>query len=190
VDWFYTAAERLAGLWGYGVVVIGALGSIWAAWRLLRDRLYFVFRAADAVRKRYGDDAESVVEWWHSRQKIIAIQEVRQRLLESHIGIAIYVCDSTGNCEFANDELGELFGLDRADFRGFGWLEAIVNEDRERTHGAWMFCVANKVPYECEYVVKNKRTGKTIKCLATGYPVVRESGEVLCYVGMVVELTQ
>ena len=182
-----TLLEQLGSLWIYGVAVVGFLVSAYGAWRLFRARVLFVVRAADAVRRVYGDDAEAVVEFWYARQKTMAVQDVRQRLLESHLGFAIFVCSADGRCEFVNEELAEMFGLDSNACNGFGWLEAIDPDDRKGVHEAWMFCVTNKIPYEKDYRLVNKRTGVHLKVTARAYPVTRYNGEILCYVGTVRE---
>jgi len=187
VQHLLTLLEQLGNLWLYGVAVVGFLVSAYAAWRLFRARVLFIFRAADAVRRVYGDDAEAVVDFWNTRQKTLAIQDVRQRLLESHLGFAVFVCDSNGRCEFVNEELAEMFGLDAAACNGFGWLEAVNSSDRKRVHEAWMFAVVNKIPYENDYGVVNKRSGDHLKVTAKAYPVTRYNGEILCYVGTVRE---
>lgn len=180
-----TLFEQLGQFWLYGVAFAGVLGSAYGAWRLFRARVLFVIRAADAVRRVYGDDAEAVVEYWYARQKTIAIQDVRQRLLESHLGFSVFVCDSDGRCEFVNEELAEMFGIDAAACSGFGWLEAVDPNDRKIVHETWMFCVTNKIPYEKGYRLVNRRSGEHLRVVARAYPVVRHSGEILCYVGTV-----
>lgn len=177
----------LTDWWLYGVAAAGFVASSYGAWIVFRTRILFVVRAADAVRRVYGDDAEEIVDFWYSRSKTIAVQEIRQRLLESHFGLSIYVCDPAGECDYVNDELCELFGLDRDDCKGFGWLEGIMPEDRKRVHEGWIFCVSHRIPYDCDYAVTNKRTGITVEVSTKAYPVTKISGEVLCYVGTVKE---
>jgi len=166
-------------------VLGGAVAAIAAAVRLCWRRLVYIARASEAARQRYGDDPEAVVDFWFARQQTIAIHEIRQRLLESAIGAAIYVCDLQGQCESVNEELAELFGIDKADCVGLGWLEGICPEDRKRVHDVWMFCVTAGIPYECEYIVHNKRTGAEVEVTTKAYPVKRFDGKMLCYVGSV-----
>jgi PAS domain S-box-containing protein len=187
VQQFVNLLEQFGQWWVYGAAAIGAVASCYGAWIVFRSRILFIVRAADVVRRVYGDDAESVVQFWYVRQKTIAIQEVRQRLLESSVGLSIYVCDKEGNCEFVNDELCDLFGLEKADCIGFGWLSGLGPNDRQRVHDNWMFCVKNKIPYDCDYKVQNQRTKEIHTVTAKGYPVVSHSGEVLCYVGTITE---
>lgn len=181
----FTTIGLVAEYWAYGVAAAGFLLSFTSIWWYIRRRVLFAYRAATAAQELYGDDAEAVVAYWWMLKKNIAVLDLRQRLLESNLGLAIFVCNPDGDCEYVNEELGTLFGLDRADCKGFGWLEAIIPSERKAVHDAWIYSVKQEIPYEYEYTVKNLRTGAIFAAVARGYPVVKHDDKVLCYVGSV-----
>mgnify|MGYP002134661587 CR=1 FL=1 len=181
----FSIFQRAADFWTYGAAAAGFLLSFASVWWYIRRRVLFAYRAVDAAQNLYGDDAAAVVAYWWLLKKNIAVLDLRQRLLESNLGLAIFVCNPEGDCEYVNEELGELFGLDKADCKGFGWLEAVIPVERKTVHENWVFSVKQEIPYECDYHVKNVRSGEIFLVLAKGYPVLKHDGEVLCYVGSV-----
>ena len=181
----FSILQNVGEYWGYGVAIAGLLASGASAWWYIRRRLVFAYTAATVAQKLYGDDAEAVVAYWWMLKKNIAVLDLRQRLLESSLGLAIFVCNPEGSCEYVNAELGELLGMDRENCKANGWLEAVIPSERKTVHELWLFSVKQEIPYDCEYTVKNIRTGEVFVVSAKGYPVLKHDNTILCYVGSV-----
>jgi len=191
VDDLENAINKLAGIWGY---VLGCGGVLLAAHKWIRKWYRAVHRAmrfSNAIHSHFGTNAATaIIESLRERTRDGAIREVRLTLLEESLGAGIYVCDPiTGKCLNCNTALAELFGLDQMSFRDFGWLSAIVPEDRLTVHERWTTCVKNSIPYECDYRVKNQRTDRLFRVVTKAYPAVLRDGTLLCYVGTCEEVT-
>lgn len=78
---------------------------------------------------------------------------VQMQVIMNHIGMCVYICKPTGECIYASKQLCELFGRPEEDMRGFGWVLAIPDKDRNRAYQKWIDCVKNKKPYEDTYPV-------------------------------------
>ena len=177
--------DKLAGLWGYA---LGCGGFIIASHKWFRRWYRDVYRAlrfSSLIHSHFGSNAATaIIESLRERTRDGAIREVRLTLLEESLGAGIYVCDPvTGKCLNCNTALAELFGLDIGAFRDFGWLCAILPDDRIAVYDRWTACVKNTIPYEYSYRVKNQRTGREFRVLTRAYPAVLRDGTLLCYVG-------
>lgn len=191
MDDLENAINKLAGIWGY---VLGCGGVLLAAHKWIRKWYRAVYRAlrfSNAIHSHFGSNAAiAIIDSLRERTREGAIREVRLTLLEESLGAGIYVCDPVnGKCLNCNTALAELFGLDISSFRDFGWLSAIVPDDRIPTYERWTACVKNSIPYECEYRVKNQRTDRVFRVVTKAYPAVLRDGTLLCYVGTCEEVT-
>lgn len=190
MDELENAFNKLVGLWG---VALGCGGVLIACHKRFRRWYRVVYRAlrfSNAIHGHFGSNAATaIIESLSERTRDGAIREVRLTLLEESLGAGIYVCDHiTGKCLNCNTALSDLFGIDQADFRDFGWLSAIVPDDRIAVYKRWAACVKNTIPYEYSYRVKNQRTGREFRVMTRAYPAVLRDGTLLCYVGTCEEI--
>lgn len=96
----------------------------------------------------------------------------------------IYECEpAEGRCIYANHSICELFGLEKAEFLGSGWLAAVIPGDRERVYQSWRHAVLNRLPYECEYHIKNVRSGKRYHITTKAVPMFDSSQKLIGYHG-------
>lgn len=167
------------------LAVLGFIGGVLAALWTRLGRAIVAFRAAHSIADIFGDAAGTEI------QRLFAIiarsdgeQQLRQRVVESRLKIGVYECDLDGRCSWANPYLSELFGVDAANMRGYGWMSAIVPEDRIAAQKRWRISVENGIPYEDTYVVENRRTATRYRC-TTRAELVTSDGEPLCFVGWV-----
>ena len=99
-------------------------------------------------------------------------------------GDAIWECNATGECVYANAQLCELFGLPLNDMLGWKWLVAIDGpQERTRVADVWNRSVKDGIPYQVEYRVHNNRTGEIFQGEARGFPVPAGDGKTLWYFG-------
>jgi PAS domain S-box-containing protein len=80
-------------------------------------------------------------------------------------------------------------GQTKEEVKGWGWLDAIHPDDRERTTEAWNKAVATKAPYEVEYRVRRK-DGVYRYFLARGIPSLKEDGSIREWVGTCIDITE
>lgn len=95
----------------------------------------------------------------------------------------VYECNPTGECIFANGLLCDLFGLSAEDMMGSGWLEGILPEERERVFETWQSSVNNKIPYECSYTIRNRKTGVRHNAVTRALPLEHD-GVLIGYLGI------
>ena len=191
MDDLKSVLSKISDIWGYILVVGGVLVSCHKWFRKWYRAVHRAMRFSNAIHSHFGTNAATaIIESIRERTRDGAIREVRLTLLEESLGAGIYVCDPvTGACLNCNTALSELFGLDQMSFRDFGWLSAIVPDDRITVHERWTACVRNKIPYECEYRTRNQRTGREFRVMTRAYPAVLKDGTLLCYVGTCEEVT-
>ena len=190
MDDLKSVLSKISDIWGYILVVGGVLVSCHKWFRKWYRAVHRAMRFSNAIHSHFGTNAATaIIESIRERTRDGAIREVRLTLLEESLGAGLYVCDPvTGACLNCNTALSELFGLDQMSFRDFGWLSAIVPDDRIAVHERWTACVRNKIPYECEYRIRNQRTGREFRVMTRAYPAVLKDGTLLCYVGTCEEL--
>jgi len=80
-------------------------------------------------------------------------------------------------------------GQSREEVKGWGWLNAMHPDDRERTTEVWNKAVAQKGTYETEYRIR-RRDGVYRYFLARGIPSLKEDGSILEWVGTCVDITE
>lgn len=154
-----------------------------------RKRVAAIVRAvvlAEQFRHQFGPaSAETIRAILDDVTRSQSVHELRHRIQERTLRVGIYVCGPDGRCTWANEWLAESFGIDRADMRGYGWLNAIDGKERPRILEQWKFAIKNGTPYQTEYVVENKRSGKTWTAQTESFAVIQD-GAVVCHVGYVV----
>jgi PAS domain S-box-containing protein len=74
-------------------------------------------------------------------------------------------------------------------YKGFGWIEDIHPDDRERTGQIWGKAVAEKSFYETEYRVR-RYDGVYRDYLARGIPLLDKNGSVREWVGTCIDITE
>lgn len=93
--------------------------------------------------------------------KLNGIQE-NQHVAMNLQGIAFWISNEKGGCEYASTNLCKLLGRNESELIGNAWLAWVIPEDRERIHDAWIFSVENKSAFDEVYTFK-KSDGKKQK---------------------------
>lgn len=180
-DWA-DIAERLGG-W----IVAGA-GTLAVFWRRIR-RLFDILRAGDGLHREFGPDAATQIRAMLERVTRSTDElQVRQKIAEQHLRIGIYICRPDGRCSWANDYLCELFGRSQDQMHGFGWIDAVHDDDRKRVYEEWHFATENVLPYRTTYAVVHG--GDVVPVKTEAFAVThgkRVDGDVVFYVGFVIE---
>lgn len=118
------------------------------------------------------------------------LSELRIKLIATNlVTTGIFECDSDGGCVWVNKALAEMFGMEREEMMGNGWLTAIHDNERSEVWQDWNYSVNNKIPYEDEYSIYNKHTEKIFKVRVVAIANKSDTGKTLGYFGTVVRLT-
>jgi PAS domain S-box-containing protein len=83
----------------------------------------------------------------------------------------------------------EFTGQSEEAIKGWGWIEAVHPDDRERASQAWIKAVEAKSPYENEFRVR-KYDGSYPLFLARAIPVLEEDGSIREWVGTCADITE
>ena len=68
------------------------------------------------------------------------------------------------------------------EYSGYGWLDAVHEDDRERARAAWLGAVAARTAYEVEYRTR-RHDGVYRWTVARGTPVLDKNGEIVEWIG-------
>ena len=140
--------------------------------------------AAASLYKTFGGDAGDRL---HSMIKDLkhaqTVAEVTRNLIHKHLGIGVYVCDTSGACVWVSAHLASMFGMAEHEMLGFGWVAPV--KDKLKAHTAWRQCVENKIPYSDRYVVCPLNGAPSYNAHTEAMPVTASDGTVLCHVGYV-----
>ena len=90
--------------------------------------------------------------------KLNGIQE-NQHVALNLQGIAFWISNEQGGCEYASTNLCKLLGRNESEILGNGWVGWVISEDRKRIFEAWEFSVENKSAFD-EYYTYKKSDGK------------------------------
>ena len=181
------AIHRLGELWHF---VLGAISAGFAAYRIWRRhgvRVVTAYRVGLALHAEFGRDAAKQIAADLKRlSRMQLLHHSRLQLIEERLNLAVYICSAEGDCEWVSEAITNLFGIDREKFVGYGWLEAIVGDEREGVHKKWTYAIKNGLPYEARYTVRHQRTHKLTVCRTEAFPVFSGEDKVLSfYVGFV-----
>jgi transcriptional regulator with PAS, ATPase and Fis domain len=141
-------------------------------------------RAARNLHRAFGDEAGDKL---HSLIKELkysqTVADVTRNLIHKHLGIGVYVCDTSGACVWVSAHMASMFGMAEHEMLGFGWVAPI--KDKLKAHTSWTQCVKNKIPYSDKYVVAPINGAKAFHAVTEAMPVPAADGTILCHVGYV-----
>lgn len=117
------------------------------------------------------------------------LSNMRIRLIATNVvSTGTFECDETGKTVWVNKALSDMFGLDKDEMLDNGWLTAVVDNERSEVWTEWIFSINNKIPYESEYNVYNKKSNTTFKVRVVAIANKTDTGKILGYFGTVVKI--
>jgi PAS domain S-box-containing protein len=111
------------------------------------------------------------------------------RAIGESIDYGIWVCDASGRNSYASDSFLALVGLTQEQCSNFGWRDVLHPDDMERTLAAWEECVAKGAVWDVEHRYRGV-DGQYHPVLARGVPVRDERGEIICWVGINLDISR
>lgn len=72
------------------------------------------------------------------------ISDQIRRVLADGRELALFETDASGRCVWVNGTYARLVGMPSAEFQGFGWVNAVHPDDRERISEEWEFAVGQQ----------------------------------------------
>ena len=105
------------------------------------------------------------------------------KMIADKCPVGIWYCSTEGVAQYVNETWANWAGLTKDECLGFGWLEGLAFEDRERISSIWLEAVRTSKPYKAYYHMVNKHTGSQKKCFSLGNKV-----DDTCWVGFTIDL--
>jgi PAS domain S-box-containing protein len=115
--------------------------------------------------------------------------EQRFRTLASHAPVGIFQSGPDGETVFVNEEWAALTGLTLDEARGWGWIQALHPEDRERLVREWKEAVRQGVASKGE-IRFMRPDGSVIWLQGNAVPLRNMDGKLTGYIGTTADITQ
>jgi PAS domain S-box-containing protein len=113
----------------------------------------------------------------------LSLLEGRFRSLMRATSQIVWIANARGAIDTSLDMWQAFTGQTEEAIKGYGWLEAVHPEDRERTREVWNRAVATRSIYDTEYRLR-RYDGSYRWFSVRGVPVLDEAGNVLEWVGI------
>jgi len=134
---------------------------------------------ADAVATRQKAD-EAV--------KALAESEQRYRYMGETIPFGVWWCNPKGEAEYVSPSFCELLDMTLEEQQKFGWTKRLVPEDVEPMMTKWLHCCESGTPWDHEHRIVD-RHGEIHTVLSRGLPVRNDSGQIIAFVGVNLDIT-
>jgi PAS domain S-box-containing protein len=119
----------------------------------------------------------------------IRLGELRSKMISnSLVSTGAYECNVDGNCTWVNNALSEIYGLDKDQMLGQGWLSAVKFNERQTVWETWHNSILNDIPYESEYTVVNQKKRNEFRVRTVAVAHKNLDGDVLGYYGTVLSI--
>ena len=115
--------------------------------------------------------------------------ELQYRILGETILYGVWLTDALGYCTSVSDSFLELVDMTMQQVQKFGWLNLLPPEDIEPTKEHWLHCVQTGENFEREHRFRTK-DGSYRNVLAIGRPVRNDTGEIIKWVGLNLDITE
>ncbi len=119
----------------------------------------------------------------------LRLSEERYRSLVSATTQMVWTTNSQGEVLEDIPTWRAFTGQSEQEVRGWGWLNAVHPDDRERTEASWLRAVGASALYEAEYRVR-RSGGEYRQFLARGAPVLEADGSIREWIGTCIDITE
>jgi PAS domain S-box-containing protein len=142
------------------------------------------YRGGSAIMSMVRDITER-------KQAELAVRESekRYRMVGELIPYGVWMCDAQGSFTFLSDSFLDLLGLTLPECGALGWMQRLPMEDRDRTLSDWKQCMQTSCFWDYEYRIID-REGKEHFVLSRGSPLYDQSGNVISWVGIHLDITE
>lgn len=125
------------------------------------------------------------------RQAEEALRESERRFrnMADHAPVMVWVTDPTGFCTYLSQSWYEFTGQTPETGLGYGWLDIVHPDDRGRTEKEFLEGIEKHTGFRLEYRLK-RRDGVYRWTIDSVQPRFSDSGELLGYIGSVIDITE
>jgi PAS domain S-box-containing protein len=156
-------------------------------YRVMQERATPVFDNTGHVFEWIGMSTD-VTDQRFAEEKI-KVSEQRYRSLVKASAQLVWTCDAYGYLKHDIEDWQLFTGQTSEQMSGWGWLDAIHPDDREKTRKAWQKAIQTKSIYSVDYRLR-RNDGTYRFTQARGAPVFDSSGQVTEWVGMNTDVTE
>lgn len=96
---------------------------------------------------------ENITAQIHAEHALVASENRYRQVVES-LPQLVWTCQADGPCDYLSPQWVAYTGICEADQLGFGWLEQIHPEDRQRTIDHWMATAGEGLDFEIEFRIR------------------------------------
>ena len=111
------------------------------------------------------------------------------RAIGESIDYGVWVCAPDGRNMYASPSFLKMVGITQEQCSNFGWGDVLHPDDAERTIAAWKECVRTGGKWDIEHRFRGA-DGQWHHILARGVPVLDEQGQILCWAGINLDITE
>ncbi len=150
-------------------------------WLSVRKQVFFTGEGA-ARRPARAVLAALDVTAEKTAAEAVRASEERLRALTLAMPHLVWTCSREGDCIFQSPQWEKVTGQSAAASLGYGWLERVHPDDRERSADVWQSAVAGRRMYEADYRLRCQ-DGTYRWFLARAEPLSDPSGEPRYWIG-------
>ena len=133
------------------------------------------------VRPNGGSSMRDVI---NRVEAMILIQDQRQRAMVADAEHGIFEADASGRCTHVNRTYCRLVGRTPQELLGYGWINSVAAEDRERVDREWAQAIAEEREFESEYTAVTP-DGEEKRVIARSVKMSDMNGRAIGYFGTV-----
>ncbi len=122
-------------------------------------------------------------------KQALAESEQRYRIMGESLDYGVWATDAEGRATYISDSFCKLVGKSFEKIQAFGWLDTLVQEQRQEVLKLWLHSVKTGEPFEHEHQFRNKN-GEIRIVLARGMPVRNEKGKIVSWAGINLDITE
>ncbi len=151
------------------------------------------------VPRDWTEDEQALVaeaterSWAHivrvRSEAILRESEDRFRNIADHTPVMLWVTDETGYCTYLNKTWYDFTGQAEHEGEGFGWLNAVNDDDRPEAERAFVTANEAQTGYETDFRLR-RADGTYRWCIDAAAPRFDGSGNFLGYVGSVIDVEE
>lgn len=121
-------------------------------------------------------------------EKALRDSERLYRAIGESINYGTFVCDRQGRNMYQSESFLSLVGFTQSQVADFGWSDVVHPDDRDAVIAGWKACVVTEQPlWDREFRVRGV-DGKWHPILSRAVPVRDESGQVVCWAGISLDI--
>jgi PAS domain S-box-containing protein len=143
----------------------------------------------------YGDDGQPIrfdgvtvdITAQKRNEQALGESEARFRNMADSAPVMIWVTDAGGRCVYLNRQWYEFTGQSEAEALGFGWLDAVHEDDRALSEAVFIDANERRAPFRLDYRLR-RADGVYRWAADAAVPRLGSNGEYLGYVGSVIDI--